>query len=96
MSLCSPLWLVSQSFGLTKTFIFLLSSPWCNIWSSTYKTFSMLLGEVDDNDFKGNQWAVFFFCLYMFGVVIVLANVLIAIVTDSYGVIKNERAGMSH
>ena len=38
---------------------------------------------------------VFFFCLYMFGVVIVLANVLIAIVTDSYGVIKNERAGES-
>lgn len=66
------------------------------MWSSTYKTFSMLLGEVDDNDFKGNKWAVFFFCMYMFGVVIVLANVLIAIVTDSYGVIKNERAGKCH
>jgi hypothetical protein len=67
--------------------------PWCRKWSSVYKTYSMLLGEVDDNDFEGNLLATIFFILYMFGVVIVLANVLIAIVTDSYGVIKNERAG---
>jgi hypothetical protein len=53
----------------------------------------MLLGEVDDNDFEGNTLATFFFCMYMFVVVVVLANVLIAIVTDSYGIIKNERAG---
>jgi len=35
----------------------------------------MLLGEVDDNDFEDSSWATFFFCVYMFGVVIVLANV---------------------
>jgi hypothetical protein len=67
--------------------------PWCAPWSSIYKTYSMLLGEVDDNDFEGNTLATFFFCMYMFVVVVVLANVLIAIVTDSYGIIKNERAG---
>ena len=53
----------------------------------------MLLGEVDDNDFEGNTMATFIFCLFQFGIVIVLANVLIAIVTDSYSVIKNERSG---
>jgi Ion transport protein len=68
-------------------------NPWCTFWTSFYKTYSMLLGEVDDDDFAGNTLATIFFCLYMFGVVIVLANVLIAIVTDSYSVIKNERAG---
>lgn len=68
-------------------------NPWCSFWTSFYKTYSMLLGEVDDDDFTESTLAVFFFCLYMFGVVIVLANVLIAIVTDSYSVIKNERAG---
>jgi hypothetical protein len=67
--------------------------PWCAPWSSIFKTYSMLLGEIDDNDFEGNTLATFFFCMYIFIVVIVLANVLIAIVTDSYGVIKNERAG---
>eukprot|EP00804_Cyclotella_cryptica_P025356 CCRYP_012464-RB/>CCRYP_012464-RB protein AED:0.07 eAED:0.07 QI:1536/1/1/1/0.66/0.28/7/2526/498 len=70
------------------------SNPWCSFWTSFYKTYSMLLGEVDDDDFAGSRLATFFFCLYMFGVVIVLANVLIAIVTDSYSVIKNERAAV--
>lgn len=69
------------------------NNPWCAPWSSIYKTYSMLLGEIDDNDFEGNALATFFFCMYIFMVVIVLANVLIAIVTDSYGIIKNERAG---
>jgi hypothetical protein len=68
-------------------------NPWCNFWSSFYKVYSMLLGEVDDNDFEGSELAIFLFAAFMFGVVIVLANVLIAIVTDSYSVIKNERAG---
>jgi hypothetical protein len=53
----------------------------------------MLLGEVDDDDFETSTLAIVVFCFYMFMVVIVLANVLIAIVTDSYSVIKNERAG---
>jgi hypothetical protein len=67
--------------------------PWCTFWTSFYKTYSMLLGEVDDDDFETSTLAIVVFCFYMFMVVIVLANVLIAIVTDSYSVIKNERAG---
>jgi len=58
----------------------------------------MLLGQVDDGDFRDTEphvttIATVFYGLFMFAVVIVLANVLIAIVTDSYGVIKNERSG---
>lgn len=70
------------SLSFTNDLLCFVSSP----WSSIYKTYSMLLGEVDDNDFEGNKMATFFFCMYMFVVVIVLANVLIAIVTDAYGV----------
>ena len=68
-------------------------NPWCNFGTSFIRVYTMLLGEVDETDFGNNKWATFFFALFMFGVVIVLANVLIAIVTDSYSVIKNERAG---
>ena len=72
--------------------------PWCSFWTSYLKSYTMLLGEVDDTDFRDTQpnvttMATVFYGLFMFAVVIVLANVLIAIVTDSYGVIKNERSG---
>ena len=72
--------------------------PWCSFWTSFLKSYTMMLGEVDDADFRDSdahvtEMATFFYGLFMFAVVIVLANVLIAIVTDSYGVIKNERSG---
>ena len=53
----------------------------------------MLLGEVYDGIFLGNKLAVVFYCLFMFACVIVLANVLIAVVVDTYRVIQIERAG---
>ena len=68
-------------------------NPWCNFWTSFYRCYTMLLGEVTEQDFFGSEMATVFFAAFMFGVVILLANVLIAIVTDSYSVIKNERAG---
>jgi hypothetical protein len=52
----------------------------------------MLLGEVDEEKFLTSYVATFLFCLFMFLVVILLANVLIAIVTDSYKIIQYERA----
>ena len=72
--------------------------PWCTLWTSILKSYTMMLGEVDDNDFTDTnknveRVAVICYGIFMFMVVIVLANVLIAIVTDSYGVIKNERSG---
>jgi flagellar basal body-associated protein FliL len=54
----------------------------------------MLLGEVNEVNFKTSKVATFLFCLFMFLVVILLANVLIAIVTDSYKVIQYERAAI--
>lgn len=68
--------------------------PWCNSWTSFFKVYTMLLGEVAETDFAGSRMAMVLFAAFMFGVVILLANVLIAIVTDSYSVIKNERAAV--
>jgi len=57
----------------------------------------MVLGEVDHNLFdkaKPIWFAYFLFIIFMLFVVILLANVLIAIVTDAYGIIRHERAPM--
>lgn len=54
----------------------------------------MLLGEVDETNFKDSGVAVALFVIFMFLVVILLANVLIAIVTDSYKVIQDQRAAI--
>ncbi|KAL9187577.1 hypothetical protein ACHAXT_001680 [Thalassiosira profunda] len=70
------------------------TSPFCNFRTSFFKVFTMLLGEVDETYFYGNKLATFIFAMFMFSCVIVLANVLIAIVTDSYSVIQNERAAL--
>jgi len=70
-----------------------VQEPFCNQWTTIIKIFTMLLGEVDEGYFRDNAFAMLIFALFMFACVIVLANVLIAIVTDSYSVIQNERAG---
>jgi hypothetical protein len=55
----------------------------------------MLMGEVgDETRYDTEPVAQFLYVAYAFLIVILLSNVLIAIVTDSYGVIKNERAAM--
>mmetsp|Transcript_12830 Transcript_12830/g.19456 ORF Transcript_12830/g.19456 Transcript_12830/m.19456 type:complete len:828 (+) Transcript_12830:242-2725(+) len=66
--------------------------PFCDFWSSLIRVYTMLIGEVDEGDFDSNPTATIFYVVFAFLVVILLANVLIAIVTDSYGVIKNQRA----
>jgi len=70
------------------------NSEFCEFGTSLFRVFEMLLGEVNEDDFKEDGLAIFFFYLFMFLVVILLANILIAIVTDSYGVIQNERAAI--
>ena len=53
------------------------------------------MGEVGaECRYKSSTVAQVFYLLYVFVVIIILSNVLIAIITDSYGVIKNERAAM--
>uniref|UniRef100_A0A7S2P4B0 Ion transport domain-containing protein n=1 Tax=Leptocylindrus danicus TaxID=163516 RepID=A0A7S2P4B0_9STRA len=66
--------------------------PFCDFWHSFLRVYTMLIGEVDEGDFDSNPTAKVFYVVFAFLVVILLANVLIAIVTDSYGVIKNQRA----
>lgn len=53
----------------------------------------MMMGEVDDTVYQTTVSQALYI-LYAFLVIILLSNVLIAIVTDSYGIIKNERAAM--
>ncbi len=66
----------------------------CTNWDTFLSVYTMLLGEVDEGDFETSVLATIAFIFFVFLVVILLANVLIAIVTDSYSVIRNERAAI--
>ena len=68
--------------------------PFCDRWNAFLRVYTMLLGEVNENDFPDSPVAVAMFIFFMFLVVILLANVLIAIVTDSYKVIQDQRAAI--
>lgn len=69
--------------------------PFCDsLWRSIYKTYTMMLGEIDDSIFYWNTLALILFIIFFFTEVIVLLNILIAIITDLYGVITNERAAI--
>jgi hypothetical protein len=69
-------------------------NAWCNSWDAFLAVYTMLLGEVDESKFGESTAAMVLFVLFMFLVVILLANVLIAIVTDSYKVIQDQRAAI--
>ncbi|GAX19398.1 hypothetical protein FisN_4Lh378 [Fistulifera solaris] len=68
--------------------------PYCNLWDSFLSVYTMLLGEVDESSFSDSGVATALFIVFMFLVVILLANVLIAIVSDSYKVIQDQRAAI--
>jgi len=67
---------------------------YCDRWDAFLNTFTMLLGEVSEEQFLGRRLPMALFILFMFLVVVLLANVLIAIVTDSYKVIQDQRAAI--
>jgi hypothetical protein len=67
---------------------------WCKSWDAWLAIYTMLLGEVDETIFDDNTLAILLFAVFMFLCVILLANVLIAIVTDSYKVIQDQRAAI--
>ncbi len=71
-----------------------LAHPYCDPWESFISVYTMLLGEVDDENYKDSGVAIALFVIFMFLCVILLANVLIAIVTDSYKVIQDQRAAI--
>ena len=62
--------------------------PYCAFGNSFLSVYTMLLGEVSEDPFKDSRVGMALFIIFMFLVVILLANVLIAIVTDSYKVIQ--------
>ena len=66
----------------------------CTQPRSLLRVCASLMGEVNPSDYTSKPEATLFFILYVFLVIILLSNVLIAVVTDNYGVIKNERAAM--
>lgn len=69
--------------------------PHCTFPNSLLKVITMLMGEVGDyTRYETSRVAQFLYLAYAFLVVILLSNVLIAIVTDSYDVIKNDRAAI--
>lgn len=71
-----------------------LVRPYCSFWNSFISVYTMLLGEVNETDFKSSPVGTALFVIFMFLVVILLANVLIAIVSDSYKVIQDQRAAI--
>ena len=69
--------------------------PHCNFGSSLLKVYSMMMGEIgDERRWSTNLTAQILYVGYGFLVVILLSNVLIAIVTDSYEIIQNDRAAI--
>jgi hypothetical protein len=69
-----------------------LTRPFCSRRSSFLKVLTMFLGEVDDDDFETSNNATWMYIIFMFGGVILLATILIAIVTDSYKIIQDNEA----
>jgi len=71
------------------------SFPHCEFGISLLKTYSMMMGEIgSETRYDGIIMAQILYILYAFFVVILLSNVLIAIVTDSYEFIQNDRAAI--
>lgn len=69
--------------------------PHCSFQESLLKVYTMMMGEIgDETRYSTNTTAQILFIGYAFLVVILLSNVLIAIVTDSYEIIQNDRAAI--
>lgn len=69
--------------------------PHCEYRYSLLKVYTMMMGEIgDETRYETEIVAQLLYVLYAFLVVILLSNVLIAIVTDSYEIIQNDRAAI--
>lgn len=67
-------------------------NPHCRLTYSGVRIIASIMGEIDPVNYEEPYEANIFFSLYIFVVIILLSNVLIAIVTDNYSVIRDERA----
>jgi ankyrin repeat protein len=71
------------------------SFPHCTFENSLLKVYSMMMGEIgDESRYSTSLTAQILYIGFAFLVVILLSNVLIAIVTDSYEIIQNDRAAI--
>lgn len=69
--------------------------PHCTFLHSLLKCYTMMMGEIgSESRYDGYLLAQILYVAYAFLVVILLSNVLIAIVTDSYEIIQNDRAAI--
>lgn len=68
--------------------------PFCNYWVAFLHVLTMFLGEVDEAFFADSDVGVWLYVIFVFIMVILLANVLIAIVTNSYKFIQDSEATM--
>jgi len=69
--------------------------PHCDFDTSFLKVYTMMMGEIgDETRYETSHVAQILYVAYAFLVVILLSNVLIAIVTDSYEIIQNDRAAI--
>jgi hypothetical protein len=69
--------------------------PHCTFNGSFLKVYTMMMGEIgDEGRYSTSLVAQILYVGYAFLVVILLSNVLIAIVTDSYEIIQNDRAAI--
>ena len=66
----------------------------CNLPDSFVQSLTFMLGEMEDEAFRENVTAIIFFILFECLICIILSTVLIAIVTDNYGIIKRQRAAI--
>lgn len=69
--------------------------PHCRLGNSFLKVYTMMMGEIgDENRYDDVTAAQIIYFMYAFVVVIILSTILIAIVVDSYEVIQNDRASI--
>jgi hypothetical protein len=69
--------------------------PHCTFLQSLLKVYTMMMGEVgDENRYNDSSVAQILYLMYGFMVIILLSNVLIAIVVDSYEFVQNDRAAI--
>mmetsp|Transcript_49567 Transcript_49567/g.74798 ORF Transcript_49567/g.74798 Transcript_49567/m.74798 type:complete len:806 (-) Transcript_49567:291-2708(-) len=69
-----------------------MDSRFCTFRDSLATVYFMLLGQIGPDEIDGSTVGKVIYAIFMFIVVILLTNVLIAIVTDSYNHIKSSKA----
>lgn len=92
--ICTPFSL-AEAGNLTTANYSICQFPHCTFPRSLLKVYTMMLGEIgDETRYSTSLVSQIVYVAYAFLVVILLSNVLIAIVTDSYEIIQNDRAAI--